>query len=554
MALEESYYGCNTINKQMQVSETEEIDGVFSERKELATGGKLSPSAYYSQRNGFVRNLFVFNGEKNLGELGMPKDFLIDHTSLRSRGMQAYLENEVVQIIVNRMVAWVIGNGLSLESEPNKLVLKSEGIEINVQDFSDLVEARYSLIKESKESVYSKMKNLSLLETTAFVNKFNGGDVLVVLRVKNAIVNYELIDGVHLRSPYGGTDLNPIDLQNGNRIMNGVEMDETGQHQAYWVQKADFTFERISCKNRTTGLTTAWLYGGLEYMIDNSRCIPVLSGLFQTVTQMDEYKTATLGSAKEQNSIAYQATYDVKSTGENIFTKNLATAQDINANDGNVPVDSQLKEMANVVSVSTGKQAFAMPPGSEMKPLGKNEAELYFDPFWRTLFEVVCAAAGIPPNVALQRFDTSFSSARAAIKDWEHSLLLQRYKHGLNFLQPGYELQLHIDIITGKIQAPGYLTAFKQGNTLVLAAYRAARWVGDNVPHIDPLKEVNTERAKLGPLGANLPLTTQKKSTEALNGGSSKSNTEDFATEIKTADGLGIKTPETVSASVSEQV
>lgn len=544
-----SYYDCNTVNKRIVVTDTEEIENVYSELSKTDKTQKEA-NAYYSQRNGAVRNLFVFNGEKNLGELGIPKDYLIDNISLRSRGMQAYLENEVVQIIVNRMVAWVIGNGLKLESEPNQLVLNSEGIEIDVQDFSDRVEARYSLMKEMRESVYSRMKNLSMLETTAFVNAFNGGDVLVVLRLRNGIVNYELVDGVHLRAPYGGTDLNPLNLDNGNHIVNGVEMDDTGQHIAYWVQKADYSFERIKCKSDLTGLMMAFLYGGMEYMIDNTRCIPVLSGLLQTVTQMDEYKTATLGSAKEQNSVAYQATYDVKSTGENVFIRNLATAQDASANDGFVPVDSQLKEMANTVSVSTGKQAFAMPPGSELKPLNKNEAELYFDPFWRTLFEVVCAAAGIPPNVALQRFDTSFSSARAAIKDWEHSLLLKRYKHGLTFLQPGYEFQLHVDILTGKIQAPGYLKAYRKENILVLAAYRAARWVGDNVPHIDPVKEVEAERAKLGLLGGNVPLTTIKKATEVLNGGSSKSNIQDFSAELEfaKAEGLDIEPVQTQPA------
>lgn len=503
--------------------------------------GNKRASAFFGPRNSFLWNLFAYNGEKNLGELGPTKDYLLDYGSLRSRGNQLYLDNEVAQTIINRMVAWVIGNGLTLESEPNEIILKSEGIALDIQAFTDLVEARFNTLKECKQSTFARMKNLSELETTAFISSSNGGGILVVLRVKNAIVNYEIIDGAHVRHWAGGTDLNPTLLDNGNRIAHGIEMNDAGEHVAFWVLKANNDYQEIRAKSRTTGLTMAFMYGGAEYRIDNSRTIPVLAGLFQSLTQMDEYKTATLGSAKEQNAVAYQTVSEIGATGENPFGAVLARAQDANANDGTLAVDSQLKELANTVQVSMNKQTFHNPVGTKIETLKKNEAELYFKDFWSTLFEVGCAAANIPPNVAMQRFDTSFSSARAAIKDWEHSLILKRYKHGMGFLQPGYELQLHLDILTGKVQAPGYLTAFTTGNTLVLAAYRHARWVGDNVPHIDPVKEVQAERLKLGDAGANMPLTTQKKSTEALNGGSSKNNTDDFAKELEIVNSKKIK-------------
>lgn len=508
---------------------------------------KGMPADFFSQRTTINRHTYIYNGEKNLGELGPSKDYILDYGSLSSRGPQMYLDNPFVQIIINRMAAWVIGNGLRLESMPNKIVLESEGIKINVQEFSDKYEARYSLLKEMKESSFSKMKCLSELETTAFVNSSNLGDVLVILRVQNGIVNYEIIDGAHVRSQYYGTDMNPNILENGNRIMNGVEMDNSGEHIAYWVQRQDYTYKRIPAKSPSTGLTVAFLYGGLEYRIDNSRSIPLLSGLFEIANQMSEYVSETLASAKEQNKVSFQVVYDKASSGESIFggPTALMNARD-GIDDGTIPVDSNLEHVAGTVQASTGKKAITNAPGGEVKPLQKNESELYFDPFVNTLFKFLAAAAGIPPDVAMQNFGGSFSSARAAIKDFEHSLIIKRYKHGKRFLQPGYELQFHVDVLNGKINAPGYLKAFQENNAVVLAAYRSARWVGDNVPHIDPLKEVNAERAKLGTAGAHIPLTTAQKSTEVLNGGSAKNNTVDLGIELKECDANGIDPADTM--------
>lgn len=510
--------------------------------------GAPSAKAFFSQRSGFLRNLWVMNGEKNLGELGPERDYFLDYASFRSRGKQFYLDNEVAQMIINSMTEWVIGNGLSLESEPNEVALKQEGITLDVQDFSDQVEARYSVLKESKETSYSRMRNLSQEEVRAFLASNIGGGVLVVLRVNNGIVNYEIIDGVHVRHPAGGNDLNPTIIgDNGDRIINGVEMNNAGEHLAYWVLTHTYEYKRIPARSASTGLVMAFLYGGNEYTIDTTRTLPVLAGLFQTLQQMDDYKTATLGSAKSQNNIAYQVKTDIGGNSVNPLQDITAKAQNFDPNT-DVPRDNNGVALANKVAAETNANVFLPGEGQEIVPLAKNEAELYFEAFWKTLFECVCAAAGMPPNVVLKRFDTSFSSARAAIKDWQHSLFLKRYKHGLGFLQPGYELQLHIDILNGKIIAPGYLKAFAKNNVVVLTAYRQARWVGDNVPEIDELKEVQAQRLMLGTAFDHVPLTTVKRATEALNNGSSKVNIATAIEEAETADDLKPEVPQQPSS------
>jgi capsid protein len=108
------------------------------------------------------------------------------------------------------------------------------------------------------------------------------------------------------------------------------------------------------------------------------------------------------------------------------------------------------------------------------------------------------------------------------------------------FYQPIYEFWLHVQILQNKVTAPGYLLAFVERNRMVLVSYRMTRWVGASVPHIDPLKEVNAERAKLGASAKDIPLTTVERATEVLNSGDSDQNMAQYAEELKLSKDLGI--------------
>jgi capsid protein len=508
-----------------------------SNNKERVSEKKL-PQQFFN-RTSPSNLVFVsgFDGEKDLGGIGPPVDYFLDYQRLRSRGWDFYLTNEVVQIIVNRMTTWTIGCGLKLESEPDEVVLATENIKIKPQEFSERVEARFSIYKES----FNGMKCLSQIESTCYKNAKNGGDVLVVLRVVKGVVKTQLIDGMHVVSPMYGNDLNPNVLANGNRIVNGVEMDDSGEHIAYHVRNADLKYQRIMAKSKSTGMRLAYLVGGLEYRLDDSRCAPALAGVFNTLAKMDRYKEATLATAESTADTSLQIVHDAQSTGENPLKDRILQAKDALANDGTIPVDAYNKELANKVAIQTEASVFNLTQGSEIKPIEKSKGELYFKDFWSVFFDLVCAAMGIPPNVAASKYDTSFSSARAAIKDWEHTLIVERYNFALSFLQPIYELWLHLEIMQSKIDAVGYFQAFIDDNFMVLSSFRKARWIGDNVPHIDPLKEVTAERLKLGTTGAAIPLTTAERATAVTNGGKFSQNMKQYAKELEESKTLGIE-------------
>lgn len=484
-----------------------------------------------------------YTGEKNLGEAGPIKSWNPQYEILRQRAWDSYLTSEVVQIIINKFSTWVIGKGLKLHAEPNKVLLESEGINLDRDKFSELVESRFETYANSDMCDYAGMKSLGMLEKTAYKNVKIGGDCLVVLRVINGIVKIQLIDGCHVRSPLGyGTEYFPRELENGNRIMNGVEMNETGQHVAYYVWTDEpnnrLQYERIPCRGAKTKIKMAFLISGLEYRIHNVRSIPAISTTLETLAKVDRYKEATLATAEEQAKISYTIEHEMHSDGNNPMLKNIVKARDVGAS-GGLPVTDDGQVVADKIAVTTNKQAWNMPIGAKLKmhtPSGQN----IFKDFYSANFDTICAAFGAPPEVMASKYDSTFSSARAAIKDWEHTLNVERAEFAFQFNKPIYDLWLEVEILKGKIAAPGYLLARVNNDMMLIEAYRKSRFVGANVPHIDPLKEVNAERAKLGKGAEFIPLTTVQQATENLNGGDSDANIEQFEQELKDSTKRGI--------------
>jgi capsid protein len=171
-----------------------------------------------------------------------------------------------------------------------------------------------------------------------------------------------------------------------------------------------------------------------------------------------------------------------------------------------------------------------------------SKQEIFFKEFYEKNADIICAALGIPPNVAWSVYNDSFSASRAATKDWEHTIDVERNGFQVQFYEPIFNFWLFTEILKKKIVAPGYMEAFDKNNYSILEAYQNVRYTGPMFPHIDPLKEAKAEREKLGSQFRNTPLTTLERSTEVLNGGDSISNIEQASQELKTAEGLGFDT------------
>lgn len=477
-----------------------------------------------------------YDGEKNLGESGPLKIYRINWEKLRFRSWQSYTESDISQTVLGKYLAWVIGSGLKLQSEPQKKLFELEGITVDAQEFSTNVEAYWDMFNSNKKTDFSKMKILPKIAKLAYKNALLGGDVLVIQRYENNGINIQLVDASHIQSPTGGQE--EYKLENGNVICAGVEKDETGMHVAYHVRDCDYNIQRIEARIPGTDMQTAFLVYGFDYRLDSTRGMPILGVILEKLAKLDRYQEATLGSAEERAKIVMYLAHHLNATGDNPLTQ--LAAKSFDASGTNVPKTDDGKTLADNIAVTTNKQVFNLSPGSELKSVDSKN-DLYFKDFFTINIRLVCAALGIPYNVAMDTYDDSYSSSRAAIKSWENTLRIAREDFANQFYKPIFDFWLMTMILKGKIKAPGYLEAFAKNNDDVILAYRKCRFVGTPVPHIDPLKEVQAERLKLGSQGAHLPLTDLEQATENLGGGESFSNMEQFGEELAKAKEFGIE-------------
>lgn len=475
---------------------------------------------------------FSYDGEKTPGEIGIIKEYDLDYAALRARSWQSYLESEITQDIIKRFATWVIGGGLKLQSEPIELLLENSGIQLDVQSFSKLVEAKFNLLAKSEMIDHAQLDNLNRLAKTAFINAIVGGDVLIIQRIVNGKLTEQLIDGSHVMNPWINSEEVRKDINAGFTVKNGIVTGKRGEHIAYYVRGTDGDFTRIKSKIKIKGtksfLHQAFLVYGLKYRLNDNRGIPLIAAVLETLKKLDRYKEATVGSAEEAAKIAYFIEHGNNSTGESPLTQNIVAGLGLD----NPTLKDDGLQVANKIAATTNKQVFNMIPDSVLKTLN-HTAEIHFKEFYTTNINIICAAIEIPPEVALMKYDSNFSASRAALKDWEHTISVNRGDMSFGFYQKIYSFWLSNEVLNNRVKAPGYIESLISGDTELRESYENARFVGAGVPHIDPLKEVNAERAKLGPLGANTPLTTVEAATEAVNGGDFDSNSKQFLREVE---------------------
>lgn len=481
-------------------------------------------SVTYSHSSYRYNNLYpVFDGEKTPYELGTPLWFDQDYYSIRLRAWERYIKTDFVQNAIRKYCLWVIGSGLKLQSEPSKHVLENNGIIIGddkLNLLSKLLEEKFRLYANSIHSSYSGNVGVNLHEQAAeaLKNAILSGDVLVVERTINGSVTTQVIDGFFIQTPIVSNYIDEAEKR-GNRIVDGVEIDKTGRHVSFYIATDELNYQRILCRGSKTGNVQAWLMYGMKGKISDVRGMSLLTAVMETSAKMDRYKEAAVGKAEENAKVAFTIEHGKDSDGEDPLTQQIATSF---GKGKGVSPESETDNgdvIATKIAQSTNKAVYNLPIDSKLVRHADG-SDINFSAFWQPNIDIIYATLGIPPEVAADKFGGAYSGSRAALKSWEYKMMVDRVKILKNhFYQPIYNYWLDIQALKGGVLLPGYLQATLDNNIEIIESYRKARFIGAGVPHIDPVKEVNAERIKLGQEMKSVPLTSVEQSIELLGSG-----------------------------------
>ena len=144
-----------------------------------------------------------------------------------------------------------------------------------------------------------------------------------------------------------------------------------------------------------------------------------------------------------------------------------------------------------------------------------------FDAFVQTFCKLVGAGMGIPYDVLVKEYNSSYSAARAALLDAWEDIRMRRKWFVEDFCQPVYEIWLAEAVARGRVTAPGFFD-----DPLVRAAWCGAQWIGPVQGSIDPLKE-----AQAAVLQIQRVLKTHEQVTREMSGGDWDANVEQLAAE-----------------------
>jgi Phage portal protein, lambda family len=465
-----------------------------------------------------------WDGEKTLGELGVIIRNVPDYERLRLRSYNAYATIDTVKIIASKFFYWKIGSGLKLQIEPNRNVLESEGIKNDdafYTKFQKLVESRFMVYANSKNCDYLKEKSLHELALDFDQATFLGGDTLAIIRVESTGVNIQFISGDHIRNPEIGSKYFGEATVNGNYIEDGIEVDSKGMHIAYYVNVKTNSnelitkYERIPAIGSKSKKRVAWMIYGNKISPDHKRGVPAMAQSLEKINKLDRYTEAAVTKAEQAAKIVYSIEHEEFSTGESHLQNIIAKKRGETISDG-IGGDYTLADgLANKITETTSGQTFNMPNGASLKSFS-TEIETGFSEFNATIFKQISAGQDVPPEVAMQEYNSNYSASRAAINSFGHIISIKRTKFANDFYVPFFKFWLEYEILNNKIQAPGYIENID--NFMVTESYAQCRFMGKNVPHIDPLKEIKAVREMLGIDGA-IPLISREQATEMLGAG-----------------------------------
>lgn len=483
-----------------------------------------------------------WNGEKTLGELGVITHNVMDYKSLRLRSYDAYIKTDVVKIITKKRLDFVIGSGLKLQSEANKVVLESEGITNDWTKFQKTVESRFSVYSKSKNCDYSKQKNLHQLAADFYKAKYLSGDCLCIIRFSDYGPNAQFISSEYLQTPImDAAELLAIKGRD-NFIEHGIEFNYAGEHVAYYVAVKGNTilnnkFERVLARGEKTNRKLAWIIYGEQISPDHKRGVPDMAQVLEKVNKLDRYTEASVGKAEQAAKILYTITHQNFSTGEDPFQDLINKKLKV----GGLESDTYAMgdALANKVTETTSNMTINMPLGSKLEDFGTN-IETNFQQFHDANFNMISASSSVPPEVALQKYNSNYSASRAAINGWGYVVDIDREDFSEAFYKPFYSLWLEHEILKNKIQAPKFIEALMKNDFMIIESYTQCRFIGKNMPHIDPLKEIKAIRAMLGDEDQT-PLISREQATENLNAGQWDENYNKNIEESK----IFIKTTET---------
>ena len=519
----------------------EGVDSIFKDgRTGLFLPDSIRPLAKgYSEAGAshMRRALKGFNARS-----GSPNEDINWHNStLRQRGRMLYMSSPVATSAINTNRTKVVGVGLTLKSAIDREILGLTPEE--AKEWQRRTEREFSLWAERKANCDATgMNNLAGMQQLALVSWLMSGDCFVLFKRGSPSpgnpysLRLHLIEADRISTPgqhygYAGGTNGPFysitdgkNQDTGNRIYDGVEVDASGLAVAYHVRNTypfqydyqETKWERVEAYGKRTGFPNI-LHIMSSERPDQYRGVTYLAQVIEPLLQLRRYTESALMMALVQS---FFTAWVVTKDDPNRIPWNEAGGGDVAGIPGANPADSNISHSENEYEMGPGT-INTMAEDEDIKFGNPTMPVAGFDEFIKTFCKLIGAGLGVPYDVLVKEYNSSYSAARGALMDAWDDFRMRRSWLVDDFCKPTYEVWLAEAVARGRISAPGFFD-----DPLIRAAWSGSLWIGPIQASLDPQREVNAAILQI-----QHALKTHEQVTREQGGGDWDANVEQLKGE-----------------------
>ncbi len=469
-------------------------------------------------------------------ESSSPNEDIIHNIDLlRKRSRLLYMSSPVATSAINTNRSKVIGVGLGLKASVNREVL---GISSDAaKAWQRRTEAEFARWANKPRNCDAIGKNsFADLQQLALKSWLMSGDCFVLIKRKAATENnpysirLHVIEADRVSTPsafagggiaglYEGKVPDGMDGA-GHKVHDGVEIDSDGLVIAYYISNRypreyraePIEWHRVLAFGEKTGIANVLHIMDSERP-DQYRGVPYLAQIIEPLLQTRRYTESELMAALVQS--FFTAWIETETSPMDIPMNEVGAGEA-----GGEELDDDVSDSENEYEMGPGT-VLHLKDGEKVVFGNPNAPVAGFETFMKTMFRMMGAALEMPYDVLIKEYNSSYSSARAAMQDAWEAFRTRRSWFVNDMCQPVYEAWLAEAVALGRIKAPGFFD-----DPLLRAAWSGARWIGPAQGILDPLKE-----ARAAMLLIDHGIKTHSQVTMEMTGGDWEENVEQLARE-----------------------
>lgn len=492
------------------------IAGAQIQRKILNTGYSSGGAGF--QKSGMAGWLPVRSSPQSDIDVNLPM--------LRARSADAVMNIPLAASAINTSRTHVIGAGLRLSPKPKYKILGVTPEQ--AEEWARTTREEFDLWADSKFCDLLRKNTFYDLQDIAYQCYMIDGDSFAAFKYRDSIpdmpyrLRLQLFEASRICNPgHTGVQGSPwcITAQNpdnGNRIINGVEVDSDGAVVAYWVcnrypydptnmQAPKWARVEAFGRNLTAPIMLQICHDDRP---EEYRGVPYLAPVLEVLKQVCRFTDAELTAAiiKSFFSVFFEESIP--------NSNNMFPLQETFGNDEKISLEPDAFELGSgTLNV--------LPAGYKVTTVDASRNLSTYEVFTNQLIKQIGSTLEQPYEVLVKAFNASYSASRAALLQAWAAYKIRRIWFVRDFNQPVYEAWLTEAVASGRVKAPGYFR-----DPLKRKAWSNAEWYGPTMGSVDPVKDV-----KAAKLRVDYGFSTNEKEAAEMTGTAFAENIETLAQE-----------------------